>query len=178
MIIDVVDKYLNLYNILLYKYGRYTVNVLYLCANNDTISNKHESIMQYISQIFTKHRNIDQYSIGLQIHESLLNSNVCKLNLLDKNIDKCNFNLMFDIIISEYCPLFDNSIFINKIIKLCKAKLSSDGVLIIPFSGDIRNFPNKIKDMNYISQSFNNNTVYTFKKDTEISMLIIFKKIR
>jgi len=159
-----------------------TLNVLYLCADNETILNKHGNIMKYISQIFTENSNIKQYSLGLQIHESLLNSNVCKLDLLYENIDKCNFNLMFDIILSEFCPLFNKRVFINKIIELCKTKLNSDGVLIIPFIGDITDYPDdKMKDMNYISQFFNNNTVYTFKKDTSTvvtNMIIIFKNIK
>jgi hypothetical protein len=157
------------------------INVLYLCADNDTILNKHGNIMEYISQIFTENSNINQYSLGLQIHEGLLNSNICKLDLLNENIDKCNFNLKFDIIISEYCPLFNNDIFIDKIIELCKMKLTSVGVFIVPFIGDIRSYPDKIKDMNYISQFFINNSVYTFKKNTVklvSEMLIIFKNIR
>ena len=155
------------------------LNVLYLCADNETVLNKHGNIMKYISQIFTKNSNINQYSLGLQIHESLLKSNICKLDLLYENIDKCHFNLMFDIILSEYCPFFNNRIFINKIIELCDNKLTSEGLLIIPFAGDIRNYPDKIKDLDYISKFFNSNTVYTFKNDTSklvSEMIIIFKK--
>jgi hypothetical protein len=137
-------------------------NVLYICANDTTSKLKIPKLEKLIVNFLDKSKEINNYYLGdLNMTQDSINK--CKIKFGVNDIDLCNFNILFDIIVFEYCPLYPiNSKFwtkksfedINKILKV-------NGIIVIPINGPYKGNP---KYENIIKIFTENN--FNFMEDT------------
>ena len=128
-------------------------NILYVCANDNTAELEIPKGQKFI-EVHLKDPHINYY-IGYDLKTNLI-ENKCGLNFGKDNIDICKFEVLFDIVVLEYCPIanpfekFLSDKFFDDLNKILK----DDGIVAIPLF--------KSDDSEYLTEK-NSSIVSDFK---------------